>query len=60
MKYVIQVVSKASVDYNNPGKYTLTEDDKLPRMVMKSAVSDIRHVKIEDGRFDKRIEMTIL
>lgn len=49
-----------SVDYNNPGKYALTEDDKLPRMVMKCAVSDIKHVKIEDGRFDKRIEMTIL
>ena len=49
-----------SVDYNNPGKYALTEDDKLSRMVMKSAVSDIKHVKIEDGRFDKRIEMTIL
>ncbi len=49
-----------SVDYNNPEKYVLTEDDKLPRMVMKSAVSDIKHVKIEDGRFDKRIEMTIL
>ena len=48
-----------SVDYNNPGRYKLTEDDKLPRSVMDAAVSEIRHEEDAEGEFANRIVMTI-